>query len=77
MLTKLNEFTNNVVIYIAGFITRKMEKLLKREICVEALVSQDDTSINNQLFRIKTRGKLRIPSKSVIDIYVYKVKKKI
>lgn len=75
MPTNLNEFSNNVVSYIAGFVVKKMEKIIKCEICAEALTSEDASSNSTQLLRIKSRGNLKIPCKSVIDICIFIEKK--
>lgn len=54
----LNEFSNNVVAYIAGFVAKIVQKKIKCSLCCEALLSLEVDEYNNhlQLINKKCRG---------------------
>lgn len=63
----LTEFSEQVVTYIAGFVIRHLQKIIKCVICVGAL-SGNKANFLNSLIRQKSHGGLMYPSKDVVKI---------
>jgi hypothetical protein len=61
----LSNFVNDIVVYIAGFVTRKAKSKILCHICNSQLQSID---CNSKLIKFKNRGGLAIPSKYVIEL---------
>lgn len=71
ILTELNTYNELVVTYIGGFVTKKLEKSIKCQHCIDVLVADTEDSINlhkYELITVKTRGGLKYPSKEIIFI---------
>lgn len=76
--TRLTEYAHHVIIYIAGFVVKALEKQIKCEECLTSLVALD--KLENTLIYKKDKGGLRYPAKAVIKLCeiaedVYKKKK--
>lgn len=77
------EYKNKVIIYITGYILRKLMKILHCTKCIGALIEQN-ADTNNNLINVKNRGSLIYPSKDLVCIckkietaiqsYIYKNK---
>lgn len=63
----LSEFSREIVIYIAGFVSHKLCTQIKCDICVQALIGSKGNYLNS-LIAINDKGGLTYPSKDVIDI---------
>lgn len=61
------EFSTRVIAFIAGFVVRHLRKVLRCEICIEALTG-NETHIQCSLINIKNCGGLTFPSHDVIII---------
>jgi len=61
----LSEYSQEIIIYIAGFIVRYFTKHIICEICVESLTDNNKTGT---LIHLKDRGSLLYPSQSVVNI---------
>lgn len=55
------------IVYIAGFVTHKLQSVIKCEQCVEALLDEKKNFLNSLICK-KNRGGLNYPSKDVINI---------
>lgn len=64
----LDEYQENVVMYIAGFVAKKIEKELKCIDCIESVTRSYDEDKSLQFLNFKNRGGLRIPSSSMCRI---------
>lgn len=68
--SQLSMFTLNVLVYIAGWIARRLAGRLSCTTCEQALVGHESDSLNNtnvfQLLRHKQRGGLFVPSLSCV-----------
>ncbi|CAH2101072.1 unnamed protein product [Euphydryas editha] len=64
--TRLTEFSQKVIIYIAGFVIKSLEGQIKCEQCISSLHTNE--KMKDTLQYIKDKGGLRYPSKSVIKI---------
>jgi hypothetical protein len=65
------KFTNNIVVYIAGWIGYKITKSMHCDQCEMMLKSRDDDKCTPEaltLFNLKKRGHLFEPAKSLVDI---------
>lgn len=63
--TDLDEYSESVVEYISGFVTRKLSRSLKCEKCVALLSGEKNV---DSLIWLKTRGGLKYAAKDVQDI---------
>lgn len=63
----LSQYSEEVVIYIAGFVAQHLQKVLKCEECISALIGDRDNFLHS-LVTHKSRGGLTYPSKGVIKI---------
>lgn len=66
-----NEYSENVITYISGFVIRKIQKRIKCPKCIEALhFSEDIDYMENSLKLInrKSKGGLLLPSKSLQEV---------
>ncbi|CAG4961114.1 unnamed protein product [Colias eurytheme] len=68
---KLTEFSQEVTIYIAGFIVKKLKKQIKCYDCILALQSTEKLS---RLIALKDVGGLNYPSTDTVNICVYSEK---
>lgn len=59
------EFSINVIVYIAGFIVRKIQRTVKCTECLKVLLSTSKETTYHALIRNKSRGYLLIPSADV------------
>ncbi|XP_049764466.1 uncharacterized protein LOC126092781 [Schistocerca cancellata] len=64
----LSEVAVHIVVYIAGFVVRHLEKTLKREPCLSVLRG-DGSHVAYSLIHRKSRGWLVLPSNDVVDIW--------
>ncbi|XP_037295086.1 uncharacterized protein LOC115456290 isoform X1 [Manduca sexta] len=62
--TRLTEFAEKVIVYIAGFIIKSLENQIKCEQCLESLYNTE--KIVNSLQFKKDKGGLRYPSRDLI-----------
>lgn len=67
--TTLSQYSEEVVTYIAGFMSRKLSKSLACEFCVGALFGLKE-NLMASLINIKDRGGLAYPSNDVIKICI-------
>lgn len=67
LLDENDEYTDRVLQYIAGFVTKKLLRSIKCEVCVSLLLGNEDT---NSLIYKKSRGGLRYASCSVTEIII-------
>lgn len=58
----------NVIIYIAGFTIRKIQRIIHCTECLRVLLTTQKETIYHALIRIKSRGYLLHPSADVIFI---------
>ncbi|XP_049947543.1 uncharacterized protein LOC126455824 [Schistocerca serialis cubense] len=65
----LSEVAVHIVVYIAGFVVRHLEKTLKCEPCLSVLRG-DGSHVAYSLIHRKSRGGLVLPSNDVVDICV-------
>lgn len=63
----INQYSTEVIIYIAGFVTRQLQKSIKCEHCVAALTGVKNDFLNSLILK-KSRGGLMYPSLDVIKI---------
>jgi hypothetical protein len=69
--TRLSLFTQNVMVYVAGWVVRKLLTRVKCEPCQEGLVELESQSLDDEshkLLRFKQKGGLKVPSASVVKI---------
>lgn len=67
--SRLTEYSIDVVHYIAGFVVRKLKRVLKCEVCAESLSDDDNTfDFRQSLIKVKDRGGLVKPSKCVTNV---------
>jgi hypothetical protein len=59
----LSQFIEDVVVYISGFVIKKVKPKILCQICCSKLTTSECKS---QLIKFKNRGKLILPSKDVI-----------
>lgn len=64
--SRLTEYTKQVIIYIAGFVVRKLEIQLKCAECLSTLRSPD--KLENTFLIRKDKGRICHPSKHVIKL---------
>lgn len=66
----MNEFTENVISYISGFVIKVIQKQIRCSACIEALrfSEVDEADRTLKLISRKTRGGLIIPSHSVREV---------
>jgi len=68
-----SNFTNEIIIYIAGFVVYKLASVLNCETCLKSMYAEDKNDFLNSLITIKNKGGncncLSYPSQSVISIY--------
>ena len=69
-VTRLSVYAENVIVYVSGWVVRKLLRTLHWDECRFALIEQEDASSNKSytLLRLKQKGGLYIPSKSVISV---------
>lgn len=67
--TTLSQYSEEVVIYIAGFVSRKLGRSLACESCVGVLFGHKE-NLMASLINIKDRGNLAYPSDDVIKICI-------
>ena len=68
-ICKLNDYVENVVTYIAGFVVKSLSNKLHCEICVSALTNKNiENKKFAQLINMKTKGGLTYPSEDVIFV---------
>lgn len=66
---ELNQYNEFAVSYIAGFVTKRLEKKVKCPNCVEVLLTDpDESSYKHKMISIKSRGGLKYPSNDVVKI---------
>jgi len=65
--TTLSQYSEEVIIYIAGFVSRKLGNTLACEFCVGVLFGQKK-NLMASLIKVKDRGGLAYPSDDVIKI---------
>lgn len=63
----ISDCSLQIIIYIAGFVTYKLQNIVKCESCLDALVGEKENFLNS-LIEMKNRGGLTYPSKDVIQI---------
>lgn len=61
----IDEYTESVLEYIAGFVTRKVSREIKCDICLSLIVGEEN---NNSLIYQKSRGGLQYASIGLVDI---------
>lgn len=67
--TNFDEFTENIIAYIAGFVVKSLKRKVSCETCLNALCSsKDEQNTYFNLISRKSRGGLLYPSKSVFII---------
>ncbi|KAF2883232.1 hypothetical protein ILUMI_22937, partial [Ignelater luminosus] len=66
-IRELTNFSKNVVVYVAGFVIKRLYKTIKCEQCLGILVDSSN-KLNYHLIAIKHRGGLLFPSSDVTDI---------
>jgi hypothetical protein len=64
----LSEFSNNIVVYIAGFVARKLLSKLHCVPCKASLLCSTNVVENSKLIQRKDNGGLLFPSKSVVTV---------
>lgn len=62
-----SQFTDRIIVYIAGWVVKKLSVILHCLNCVHSLRADTNDSIYN-LIQVKDRGSLRYPSHDVIQI---------
>lgn len=62
-----SEYKDEVIAYIAGYVTKKLIKILHCAECVDAVIAKSTEKTYN-LINIKSRGFLLSPSKDVLNI---------
>jgi hypothetical protein len=67
---QMSEFSQNIVVYIAGFVARKLLKQLQCIPCKASLLDSDNVGKNCLLIQRKDAGGLLFPSKSLVDVCV-------
>lgn len=65
--SNLSNFAEEIVVYIAGFIAKKLGSLIKCERCVGTLYGTQE-NLMGSLLSLKDRGGLTYPSKDVIYV---------
>lgn len=63
--TNVNEYTESVLHYISGFVSKKLCRSIKCDLCVSLLVGEEK---DNSLIFTKSRGGLLYASQEVLDI---------
>ena len=63
----LSIVSENIVVYIAGFVVYKLKKSLTCECCMSALIEDNSPTVNT-LIGLKSKGALIYPSEDVISI---------
>lgn len=63
----ISECSQQIVVYIAGFVVFKLQKTIKCEQCIVALQGNKENFLNSLISK-KNRGGLSYPSKDVIKI---------
>ena len=68
-VTRLSVYAENVIVYVSGWVVRKLLRTLHCDECRFALIEQEDAPSNKSytLLRLKQKGGLYIPSKPVIS----------
>lgn len=66
---ELSAFVENVVLYIAGFVSYKLTENITCEVCLPQLKGSIDCNTMPLLSRIRNRGPYIIPSLDVMDIW--------
>lgn len=61
----VDEYTESVLEYVAGFVTRKLSRQIKCDLCLSLLIGEENS---NTLIFQKTRGGLQYASNGVINI---------
>jgi len=71
----LSNFSNEIIIYIAGFVVHKFTSTLHCDVCLKSLCNADKDSFLNSLIALKNRGGKRggliYPSEDVILICLH------
>lgn len=68
----LSDFSEMIVVYIAGFVVRKLKKNILCELCCKALENNSaEHSVGANLILTKDRGGLYMPSEDIITICKY------
>jgi len=62
------EFSINVIVYVAGFIVRKIQKKIRCIECLKILLTAPNETTYHALIKIKSRGYLIHPSADVVFI---------
>lgn len=63
----LSEYSAQIIIYIAGFVVHQLEKVIRCEHCIGALMGEKENFLNSLISK-KNHGGLTYPSKDVIEI---------
>lgn len=66
--TNLSEFQNSAILYIAGFVKRKMQTTLKCQPCLETVNSKPTSFQGKSLIDLKDRGGLMYPSADLVKV---------
>lgn len=59
---------NSIVTYIAGYVTKKLNSLIKCDLCCKALFATNHGSIKYNFLKVKSNGRLLFPSDDVIEV---------
>lgn len=65
---ELTPFVENIVLYIAGYVSHRVSKIIFCSVCQNQLISDESRETMPLLSLIKNRGPFKIPSKDVISI---------
>ena len=69
VLNTLSEYKKSVIVYIAGYVVKMIQKIVKCEDCLAALsVSTTEMCPNQQLLKRKAWGRLTFASQDVINV---------
>ena len=64
----LSEFKQSSIVYIAGFVKRKLQTKVKCMPCLEVVGSISNLNFNNSLTHLKDKGGLLYPSEDLIKV---------
>ena len=64
---KLSEDSKQVAVYIAGYVAKKIKKLLKCHVCNNKIISNDNNVKNDEYLKTLSRGGLIVPSAAFKD----------
>lgn len=63
----LSECSKEIIVYIAGFVSRRLQILIKCERCIQSLIGEKDNYLYS-LISQKNRGGLTYPSEDLIKV---------